>query len=63
MDNPGAILNVDKEGLNAYKLARRKHNDNQNRIDQINIINEEVNQLKNDISEIKQLLMKVLESK
>jgi hypothetical protein len=62
-NNPGALVNTDADGFHAYKMARRKHSENQDRIDQINTITEEVNTLKNDISEIKQLLMKVLESK
>lgn len=51
-DNPGAIVNVDKNGLQAYKLRReadkRKEND-------INILRDEVAELK---SMLKQLLEK-----
>jgi len=46
-DNPGAIINVDKHGLQAYKLRRetekRKEND-------INMLREEVTELKSMLS-------------
>ena len=52
-DNPGAIINVDKNGLQAYKLRReaekRKESD--------------INTLKNEMSEIKNLLTQLLEKK
>jgi hypothetical protein len=46
-DNPGAIINVDKNNLQAYKLRRetekRKEND-------INMLREEVTELKSMLS-------------
>ena len=46
-DNPGAIINVDKSSLQAYKLRReaekRKEND-------INMLREEVTELKSMLS-------------
>jgi hypothetical protein len=48
-DNPGAIVNVDKSGLQAYKLRReaekRKDND-------INTLRDEVTDIKNMLSQI-----------
>lgn len=45
--NPGAILNTDVSGLKAYKLQKQK--------------NKEVDQLKNEVKEIKSMLHLVLE--
>jgi hypothetical protein len=48
-DNPGSIVNVDKNGLQAYKLKReaekRKESD-------INILRDEVTDIKNMLSQI-----------
>ena len=50
-DNPGAIINVDKNGLQAYKLRReaekRKEND--------------INNLREEMSELKDMLKQLLE--
>ena len=50
-DNPGAIINVDKNGLQAYKLRReaekRKEND--------------INNLREEMSEVKDMLRQLLE--
>lgn len=65
-DDPGyvrdsvnkSLLNVDNSGLNAYK----KHK--QARLNQTKTINDltvDVNQLKQDMSEIKDLLVKILD--
>ena len=62
-DNPGALLNIDSEGLTNYRETRRKILESQSKLDQINNINKELDELKSEFSEIKQLLMKVLESK
>jgi hypothetical protein len=52
-DNPGAIVNVDKHGLQAYKLRReadkRKETD--------------INKLREEMSEIKDMLKQLLEKK
>lgn len=61
-DNPGALLNTDDEGLKGYREARRRILDNQHKIAQINNIQDDVNSLKTELSELKQLLIKVLES-
>jgi len=62
-DNPGALLNIDSDGLNSYRETRRKILESQSKLDQINNINKEMNELKSEFNEIKQLLLKVLESK
>ena len=51
--NPAAIINVDNEALKAYKLKREteKHKTN------------EINSLRNEVAEIKQLLYKLLSEK
>ena len=53
VDNPGAIVNVDKYGLQAYKLRReadkRKETD--------------INKLREEMSEIKDMLKQLIEKK
>jgi len=51
-----AVLNIDNDGLVAYKARRDRERTLDNMI-------AEVNDLRNDVSEIKQLLRKFLESK
>lgn len=51
-----AVLNIDNEGLNAYRARREK-----NRV--MDSVVEEVNTMRQDINEIKQLLSRFLESK
>lgn len=51
-----AVLNIDNDGLAAYKARRHRERVMDNMIT-------EVQDLKNDIGEIKQLLSKFLESK
>ena len=52
-DNPGAIINVDKNGLKAYKLRReadkRKEND--------------INMLRDELAEVKYMLKQLLNEK
>lgn len=61
-DNPGALLNTDSNGLKNYREARSRILHNQHKIEQINKIEQEMVTLKTELSDIKQLLMKVLES-
>jgi hypothetical protein len=51
-----ALLNIDNEGLTAYRTRREKTRTMDNMI-------EEVSNMKQDINEIKQLLSRFLESK
>lgn len=49
-----ALLNTDDEALNAYKKRKQKNAE-------INRMREEMDELKNDVSEIKSLLTKIAE--
>lgn len=48
-DNPGSVLNTDSRGLEAYKKRKQREN--------------EIDNLKNDVSEIKNMLHELLKSK
>jgi len=48
-DNPGAAMNTDHRGLEAYKKRKQREN--------------EINKLKEDIDEIKSLLQKLVKDK
>ena len=50
-DNPGAIINTDNEGLQAYKLAKKRAVDQK----------AEINNLKDEIKELKMLVTQLLE--
>jgi hypothetical protein len=62
-DNSGALLNYNMRALKAYKEARKKALNPASENDQINKLKEELNIVKNDLSDIKTLLIKALESK
>lgn len=51
--NPNAIVNVDNEALRAYKLKRK----------QDSLKNKEINSLRNEVDELKQLIHKLLSEK
>jgi len=53
-----AILNVDISGLEAYKIQKRARFNQKN---QINRLTDDVNQLKEEMSEIKNLLICLLD--
>ena len=46
-DNPGSIINIDKNALYAYKLKREKEQGKEN---DINMLREEVTELKSMLS-------------
>jgi len=48
-DNQGAVINVDKNGLQAYKIRREKET---NKLNEINSIREEVAELKSLLSQV-----------
>jgi len=52
-----AIVNTDKIGFDNYTLAKRKRQDEQKRIDNIE---ESVSELKSSLEDIKQLLRKIV---
>ena len=53
----GAILNTDIDGLEAYKKMRDAKNSQRNKLEQLN---KEVTNLKDDINEIKDLLLNMV---
>jgi ribosomal protein L29 len=59
-NNKGALVNVQQENYDAYKKERQHLSEVKNNIGKINTIENELNGLKEDMSEIKQLLLKVL---
>lgn len=59
--NPGVIININDKERQAYREARNLRLDNQKKIDEINTIKEDLNNLKSDISDIKLLLKKIVE--
>jgi hypothetical protein len=52
-DNPGSIVNVDKRSLGAYKLKREKQLQEET----------DINKLREEMSEIKDMLKQLLEKK
>jgi hypothetical protein len=52
-DNPGSSLNTDLAGLKAYKLRKQKEQQKEN----------EINNLKQELSEIKDLLLKLIDNR
>jgi hypothetical protein len=50
----GALLNTDLSGLDAYKKAKKKNAE-------IDGLREKVNSIENDVTEIKNLLLKIVE--
>jgi hypothetical protein len=50
----GALLNTDLGGLDAYKKAKKKNAE-------IDSLREKVNSIENDVTEIKNLLLKIVE--
>jgi hypothetical protein len=59
--NKGAIINVDNENYNAYKKQRQHMLEVSGGMGKINTLEHELNNIKEDMSEIKQLLLKVLD--
>lgn len=58
--NAGALVNVQDENLIAYKKQRKHVNKMINNSDKINKLETELGDIKEEMSEIKQLLLKVL---
>ena len=57
--NSKAILNTDIDSLLKYKIQKRKLSDINKSRNEIVIIREEIDNIKLDINEIKQLLLKI----
>lgn len=62
-DTPNILVNVDDNALEAYKKQREYLKLNQAKMEEINILKQEVADIKTDISEIKQLLIQSLSNK
>ena len=54
-----AILNTDMDSLLKYKIQKRKISDINKSRNEIALIRDEVDSIKSDLSEIKQLLLKI----
>ena len=59
--NSGSLINTDLNGLDSYILARRKLQQQQAKIEEINTIKEDVQSLKQDFTDIKNMLQALLE--
>lgn len=55
------LVNVDTEGYSAYVNGRQKRFQQENKIEQINNITNDIEELKNKFSRIEDLLIQVLE--
>jgi len=57
--NSKAILNTDVNSLLMYKIQKRKISDINKNINEIDLIRGEINTMKSDLDEIKNLLLKI----
>ena len=57
--NSKAILNTDMDSLLQYKIQKRKISDINKSINEIALIRDEVDSIKSDLREIKQLFLKI----
>lgn len=55
------LVNCDSEGYNAYLRGREERAKNKDRIVQINNMNQEITDLKSQVSRLEELLLQVLE--
>jgi len=60
-NNPGALINTNLVALEEYKKTRKELSLNKD--SNVDILKQEINTVKNDLSELKNLLLKVLENK
>lgn len=61
--NSKAILNVNKEALDKYKKEKEEKLKIRKMLDGYENLKEEIKSTKNDLSEIKQMLMQLMEKK
>jgi hypothetical protein len=59
--NKGTVVSTDDNGLEQYRMQRKKLIEMHNAATKINKVEEEVESIKNDLNDIKELLLKVLE--
>lgn len=61
----GGVVNVDKRGYKAYlenkRLALQQYEENKSSQEQVSTLQDEINTMKGEMSEIKSLLIKLLE--
>lgn len=58
--NKGALLNVQSENLTLYKKQRKHLYDLNSKINKINTLEKEIDNIKTNMEEIKELLLKVV---
>jgi len=61
--NSKAILNTDVNSLLMYKIQKRKISDINKNINEIDLIRGEINTMKSDLDEIKNLLLKIIKER
>jgi hypothetical protein len=61
--NSKAILNTDVNSLLMYKIQKRKISDINKNTNEIDLIREEINTMKSDLDEIKNLLLKIIKER
>jgi hypothetical protein len=57
------LVNTDESSYDAYIRARKEISSDREKIDRINTINEDVTELKKEFSELKTLLVQLLDKK
>ena len=61
--NPGALVNVDVSSYNSYWIQRRENESQKNKLDEINILKNQIEDMASEQKQIKELLIKLLEKK
>jgi hypothetical protein len=61
--NSKAILNTDVNSLLMYKIQKRKISDINKNTNEIDLIRGEINTMKSDLDEIKNLLLKIIKER
>jgi hypothetical protein len=61
----GGVVNVDSKSFEQYKFQKRvaiqKRVEHQNTVESVTVLQNEINSLKGDLSEIKQILVQLME--
>ena len=60
-NNPGAVVNVNHHALNQYREMRKRHQEVLGKVNETNNVMDDVNWLKNELSDIKSMLAQLLE--
>ena len=58
-----AVISSDRQGLLEYRRRAKALKENQDKIESINTVKDDVNNLKNEMGEIKELLLKLISTK